>query len=399
MIMGAKAISERPLDAETDRLTSYRDRIVALLAEDDFPPGVWSLEGKLAGRELVLYGAGEGSHLFVETVMAIRGIRPALVLDRCFSAGDTFHDVPACPPNNCAWSEARRREALVVVATGKPSLEREMITAALDLGFGEVVPMMSVYEVHQPFSEPLELDSEGYGFFLRNAENILAAFDLLQDEQSRAIFWGVLRNHCLRRPEPLPMGPKEEHNFPTDLPFSINYGNYLCCGAPDGWHLARVLQGPTQRMLIVDPEKVPLLPVTSADVIVMPCALDERDEIVPFTRTSTERGNTFGCRILPSGETFARAARIDTVIGTMSPSFISMDIEGAELRALKGAYQTIVKSRPTLAICIYHSVDHLWAIPLYINGLGLGYRFWMRNYCSFTAETVVYAYSEHPQDI
>jgi hypothetical protein len=353
----------------------------------------------LAGRELVLYGAGEGSHLFVETVMAIRGVRPALVLDRCFSAGDTFHDVPAYPPNNCAWPAARRREALVVVATGKPSLEREMITVALDLGFGEVVPMMSVYEVHQPFSEPLELDSEGYGFFHRNAENILAAFDSLQDEQSRAIFWGVLRNHCLRRPEPLPMGPKEEHNFPTDLPFSIDYGTYLCCGAPDAWHLARVLQGPTQRMLIVDPEMVPLLPVTSADVIMMPCALDERDEIVPFTRISTERGTTFGCRILPSGETFARATRIDTVIGTMSPSFISMDIEGAELRALKGAYQTIVKSRPTLAICVYHSVDHLWAILRYINELSLGYRFWMRNYCSFTAETVLYAYSDQHQDI
>jgi hypothetical protein len=152
-------------------------------------------------------------------------------------------------------------------------------------------------------------------------------------------------------------------------------------------------------MLIVDPEMVPLLPVTSADVIVMPCALDERDEIVPFTRISTERGTTFGCRILPSGETFARATRIDTAIGTVSPSFISMDIEGAELRALKGAYQTIVKSRPTLAICVYHSVDHLWAIPRYINELGLGYRFWMRNYCSFTAETVLYAYSDQHQDI
>ena len=194
------------------------------------------------------------------------------------------------------------------------------------------------------------------------------------------------------------MCPMEEHNFPSDLPFSIDYGSYLCCGGPDEWHIARVLQGATQCMLIVDPVMEISLPVTTSNVFVIPCALDECDEIVPFTSTSTERGTTYGCRVLSTGETYARATRIDTIIGTMSPSFISMDIEGAELRALKGAYQTILKHRPTLAICVYHSVDHLWAIPQYINELGLGYRFWMRNYCSFTGETVVYAYAGGYQD-
>ena len=44
-----------------------------------------------------------------------------------------------------------------------------------------------------------------------------------------------------------------------------------------------------------------------------------------------------------------------------------------------------------LAVCIYHAVDHLWTIPLLIKRLNHNYRFWMRNYCSFTSETVVYA--------
>jgi len=354
------------------------------------------MDEKLSGRELVLYGAGEASHLFVETVMATHGVRPALVLDRSFNVGDSFHGVPACPPNGCKWSEARRREAMVVVATGKPALEKEMVAAALALGFGEVVPMMSIYELHQPFSEPLELDLEGYSFFHRNAESILDAFDLMEDNQSQAIFWGVLQNHCLRRPESLPMRPKEEHNFPEDLPFSINYDQYLCCGSPDEWVYSRLLKGRTKRMVVVDPAKDLMLPATGveADVTLIPCALDEDDQIVPFTRTSIERGSTWGCRVLQSGETFARATRVDTVIGTMSPTFISMDIEGAELRALEGAKKTITKSRPALAICVYHSVDHLWTIPRWINALGLGYRFWLRNYCSFTSETVLYAYSD-----
>ena len=68
-----------------------------------------------------------------------------------------------------------------------------------------------------------------------------------------------------------------------------------------------------------------------------------------------------------------------------------MDIEGAELEALKGAEKTIRADRPDLGICVYHSPSHLWEIPLYLHGLGVGYRLYLRNYTSLTGETVLYA--------
>ena len=71
--------------------------------------------------------------------------------------------------------------------------------------------------------------------------------------------------------------------------------------------------------------------------------------------------------------------------------FIKMDIEGAERVALAGATQTLRRFRPRLAISVYHRVDDIWAVPIWLGGLGLGYRFYLDHYTIHHEETVLYA--------
>lgn len=71
--------------------------------------------------------------------------------------------------------------------------------------------------------------------------------------------------------------------------------------------------------------------------------------------------------------------------------FIKMDIEGAELKALMGAIETIKVFKPKLAICIYHKPDDYFEIPVFLNSLDVGYRLYMSNYTILTAETILYA--------
>ncbi len=70
--------------------------------------------------------------------------------------------------------------------------------------------------------------------------------------------------------------------------------------------------------------------------------------------------------------------------------FIKMDIEGAELNALKGAEAAIRKHRPKLAISLYHRPDDFDEIPRWIDGLQLDYDFYLDHHTLYQNETVLF---------
>lgn len=61
------------------------------------------------------------------------------------------------------------------------------------------------------------------------------------------------------------------------------------------------------------------------------------------------------------------------------PTFIKMDIEGAEQGALLGCEKTIRKNHPKLAICIYHGYEDIWKIPSMIYEMNPDYKFYIRH--------------------
>ena len=67
-----------------------------------------------------------------------------------------------------------------------------------------------------------------------------------------------------------------------------------------------------------------------------------------------------------------------------------MDIEGAELDALKGSEKFIHKYQPDMAICVYHKPEDILDIPLLINSYG-DYKFYLRQYAYYGMELVLYA--------
>lgn len=92
-------------------------------------------------------------------------------------------------------------------------------------------------------------------------------------------------------------------------------------------------------------------------------------------------------------DTKCQTISIDDTVTTLSlprVDFIKMDIEGAEIHALKGAEKTLRQFHPKVAISLYHSLEDFKTIPRYLDSLGLKYRFYLDHHTIYENETVLF---------
>ena len=101
-----------------------------------------------------------------------------------------------------------------------------------------------------------------------------------------------------------------------------------------------------------------------------------------------DAGDSILCQ-MTSVDDFVREHRLGRI------NCIKLDVEGAEMLALAGSRQTIVKHHPKLIICLYHKPSDMIDIPLFIHELVKNYALYVaHSSCVFT-DTILYAYPIH----
>ncbi len=362
----------------------------------DFPEDAFYISKVLADRPVVLYGAGECSHWFVEVVMRIHGIKPVVVLDKAFVDGGEYEGIPAFAPNNYQPSEAEKENAMAIIAIGKQEYYQEIFATLAGLGYQHIMPLHQVYEVHNPYQTPSALEESGFAYYRQQKENILAAYDVLEDDLSRDVFVSAMETHLTRRPVFLPKRERDEQYFPTDITLTKGHNRYICCGASHGdtLRLLHDRQGMAEAIACFEPE--PALyrrlsnylaegPKPARNIFSVPCALSDHNGISSYKKSG------YGYQLLEDGCGPVQCVTIDDALPGFAPTFISMDIEGSEMAALRGAKCTIQEQKPDLGICVYHCPSHFWEIPNYLKALNPNYRFYLRNHTGYIYETVLYA--------
>jgi FkbM family methyltransferase len=73
----------------------------------------------------------------------------------------------------------------------------------------------------------------------------------------------------------------------------------------------------------------------------------------------------------------------------LSATFIKLEIEGSELKALEGSIKTIKKNRPKCAISIYHKPNDFIEIISFMINTGVGYRLDLRQHNHFCPDAMV----------
>ena len=101
----------------------------------------------------------------------------------------------------------------------------------------------------------------------------------------------------------------------------------------------------------------------------------------PNNGSSSSIGESGNCRI--------NVTTIDQQI-TSKVTFIKMDLEGWELKALMGAKKHIIEDQPKLAIAVYHHPSDFWHIFEYVLSLRQDYNIYLRHYTESWTETIMY---------
>ena len=123
------------------------------------------------------------------------------------------------------------------------------------------------------------------------------------------------------------------------------------------------------------------------DIYAYNLALFDQQQTMSF-----DFGQTASSKLTMTGTQKINVNTIDKLFMKKEVTFIKMDIEGAELKALQGAQKTIKKYHPKLAICVYHKPEDILEIPKLILKFDTTYKFFLRHHENSFYETVLYAF-------
>lgn len=121
------------------------------------------------------------------------------------------------------------------------------------------------------------------------------------------------------------------------------------------------------------------------DVETVNCAVWNQQGTISF-----EDGTGTSSKIQQGSMKTVRTDTIDHILNGGPVNFLKMDVEGAELNAIRGAAESIRKHHPVVAICVYHKQEDLITIPQELQKLA-DYRFYLRKHTIFDElELVLY---------
>lgn len=251
-------------------------------------------------------------------------------------------------------------------------------------------------DMHDFYTTPLVSFYFMHDIMERHGDDIRKVYDSMADDESRRVYASIIKTYMTGDDGCLIMSSYDHYFNPYVCP---QQGDVVIDGGAFNGISARrfhELANPAKIISFEPTAKSYELLVANTEPfrkhsICINKALWSDERTLKFTSSD---GSPEGNSVSDYGTISIETTSIDATVASLNldrVDLIKLDVEGAELEALKGAKDTINHFHPKLQVCLYHNLEDLWTLPLHILADFPGYKFRVGHHSLDPHETVLYA--------
>jgi len=222
---------------------------------------------------------------------------------------------------------------------------------------------------------------------LKNRECISSVYDLLEDDLSKETYEKIVKFRLIDDSITIPTLTQENQYFEPDMYSVHNNACFVDCGAFNGISLKTFLKinGGFKKYYGIEPDRYNYELLNDFVNSLSENIRDKCDiyNVAAYDNCSEELIYSLkgpGSFMSDKGNELVRTRTIDDILDSSEATYIKMNIEGSERKALCGAENTIKFFKPMLAIAGYHKTWDLWEIPILIKKFRADYKIRLRSY-------------------
>lgn len=331
-------------------------------------------------RPIVMYGTGNGADkLFLQFQ------RYGIEVNDIFVSDDFFREREFHGYTVKKYSDIKRcySDPVIVLsfAVFRESDMKRMKELAANYTF--LVPEVPVFD--EPFFT--------YETFLCERERIERVFNLLADEKSRYTFNSVINYRLTGEPKYLWDIETDRNDLNGDVfQFSGKDETYVDLGAYRGDTINEFLNWNGRvfkEIIALEPDAKNFTKLTEyvedlkkKEDIVGEITLYNMASWNEETYLNLKGGGGRSSNLLEKGkkQEKTKTAVIDKLLNGKKPTYIKMDVEGAEKETIEGLEKTLKEYKPKLSVSSYHFHSDLLTLPLMINKINPEYKIYLRHH-------------------
>ena len=320
---------------------------------------------KSAVKPVVVYGMGNGADKVFELCRKNDIKISGVFASDDFVRAQTFRGFPV---KTLADTEKEFTDFIVLVAFGSD------IPAVMER-------IRRVAHAHETYFPSVPLFGQtlfNLEFVNRNLDKLTKVYGMLEDVVSKKVFSDIVNFNISGRIEYLLNTQERRQTFrellrPDDRETVVDVGAYRGDTLDD----FRSLVTAYQKLIALEPDAKTFEKLKEhckfwPDVELYPVAAFDADTRIPFGAKAGRNS------ALLEGEKTVEARTVDGILDGREATILKFDVEGMERWALKGCLSTIAAYKPKLVVSAYHRSEDLIALPLLIDSLRTGYRFYLR---------------------